>query len=167
MFFRYGMNALQYGHQVAQNTTTAGLPCATAGKSTGCPPKSRACQAGAVSPCCTATDGPARARPRKAAPSQTVLLIRTIDSSQTSPVKSIGSIEHFSFEQRVSSERDAIAALELEHRARVVGRRDLAAQAFDNPPHAPHLMRVGFREPARAVPERILEPDPHVAAHRS
>src|SRR6185436_15246485 len=54
MFLRYGMNALQYGHQVAQNTTTVGLPAATAGNSTARPSKSVARKVGAVSPFSTA-----------------------------------------------------------------------------------------------------------------
>src|SRR5215468_7714622 len=83
MFFRYGMNALQYGHQVAQNTTTAGLPCVTPGKSIACPLKSRACQAGAMSPCCTAAEGPAIASPRRTAASHTGLCVRAIEDSKT------------------------------------------------------------------------------------
>src|SRR5262245_38447430 len=71
MFFKYGMNARQYGHHVAQNTTTAGLPLVTAGKSTGCPAKSVACQAGARSPCSTASAAPAAPKPIVAATKRT------------------------------------------------------------------------------------------------
>src|SRR6185369_2542922 len=70
MFFKYGMNALQYGHHVAQNTTMVGLPCATAGKSTACPAKSCAFHGGALSPCSTANTEPAAANANMTAPSR-------------------------------------------------------------------------------------------------
>jgi hypothetical protein len=48
------MNALQYGHQVAQKIITLGLPAITSGKTTVSPAKSLPCQAGAGSPVSTA-----------------------------------------------------------------------------------------------------------------
>src|SRR3954470_1905588 len=63
------------------------------------------------------------------------------------------------------SESERVAALESEIVPRLVRRCDLQSEAFQNLPDADNLLRVRGREFARTDPQRILEPDPNVAAH--
>src|SRR6185312_11377129 len=64
------------------------------------------------------------------------------------------------------SEIHPIGPLQPEDLARVVGRRDLEAQALDDLPHLADLLGIRGRELAGPDPYRILEADAHVAAHR-
>ena len=64
------------------------------------------------------------------------------------------------------SERDPVAALELEDFAGFVRARDREAKALDDLTGGANLLGVARREFARARPERILKPDANVAAHR-
>src|SRR5690242_13461639 len=63
------------------------------------------------------------------------------------------------------SEPDLVAALELQHLARLVRARDGEAEPFDDLAHRAHLLRVALGELAGAEPERVLEADADVAAH--
>src|SRR3954471_8845828 len=60
----------------------------------------------------------------------------------------------------------AVAALELQDLAGLVRGRDLEAEALDDLARLHDLRRVRFGELAGPDPERVLEPDAHVAAHR-
>ncbi len=64
-------------------------------------------------------------------------------------------------------EVDAVASLEREHLARLRRLGDLETEALDDLARQRHLLGVGFCQPAGAGPERILEADAHIAAHRS
>src|ERR1700754_1917071 len=61
-------------------------------------------------------------------------------------------------------EPDLLRALELQDLARLVGARDLQAQAFDDLAHLAALLRVAFRECSSSEPQAVLEADAHVAA---
>src|SRR5512145_2175032 len=63
-------------------------------------------------------------------------------------------------------EADPVGALELEHLARLVRRRHLEIERLDDGDDAPDLVGVALRQRARAVPQRVLEADADVAAHR-
>src|SRR5258706_11567134 len=65
----------------------------------------------------------------------------------------------------MSSERDVLPALELEHLARLVGRGDGEAELLENAADLRHLVRVAPGEGALADPQAVLEADAHVAAH--
>src|SRR5690606_14610135 len=62
-------------------------------------------------------------------------------------------------------ECDPVAALELQHGARLVRRGDFKAQPLDQGAHLRHLLRIAFRKLAGADPQRILQSHPHIAAH--
>src|SRR6185437_11814193 len=64
------------------------------------------------------------------------------------------------------SERDLAAAFQLQDFARLVRRRHTEAEPFEDLPHGAHLLGVAGGEPSGAGPQRILQPDAHVAAHR-
>jgi len=53
-------------------------------------------------------------------------------------------------------ECDPVAALELQHGARLVRRGDFKAQPLDQGAHLRHLLRIAFRKLAGADPQRIL-----------
>src|SRR6516165_4884232 len=63
------------------------------------------------------------------------------------------------------SEGDPIAALEREHRPGFVRRGDLERQVLDNRPDGADLIGIARGKLAAADPQRILEPDPDIAAH--
>src|ERR1700689_3150068 len=65
----------------------------------------------------------------------------------------------------IMSEGYSVAALERQHLARFLGRRDFERQVFQDEADAPHLLRVRLGELALADIKRILEPDAHIAAH--
>src|SRR3954470_22613194 len=64
-----------------------------------------------------------------------------------------------------SLERHISSSFELQHLARLVGRRDGQAELLDEAPCLRHLFGVGFRELAAAEPQAVFETDAHVAAH--
>src|SRR5688500_6747738 len=59
-----------------------------------------------------------------------------------------------------------VPALERQDLARFVGRRYLEAEALEDLPRQPDLLCIAAGEPARPGPQRILEPDAHIATHR-
>src|SRR5216683_3043932 len=63
------------------------------------------------------------------------------------------------------SEPDLIAALEREDLARLVRAGELEPEALDDLACSLDLHGVRLGELARADPQRIFEPDPHVTAH--
>src|SRR5438552_388341 len=60
---------------------------------------------------------------------------------------------------------DIAPSLELQHVARIVGRRDRQAEFFQNTARLLHLLGVGFCELAAPEPQAVFQPDAHVAAH--
>src|SRR5207302_8330463 len=64
------------------------------------------------------------------------------------------------------SEADLVAALQLQHLAGVVRRGELEAEAFDDLPGPGDLLGIRFRQLAGADPQRVLQADADVAAHR-
>src|SRR6267378_3567469 len=58
-----------------------------------------------------------------------------------------------------------VAALQIENFAGLVGCRHLEAEAFDDLAGELHLLGVRCRHSAGRRPQRILEPDPDIAAH--
>src|SRR5204863_4287650 len=62
-------------------------------------------------------------------------------------------------------ERHIASALELEHVARFVRRRDREAELLEHAPRLRHLLGVRFRELPAAEPETVFQADAHVAAH--
>src|SRR6516165_11790206 len=64
------------------------------------------------------------------------------------------------------SERDLVSALELEDRACLVRGRDFEAKSFDDLARLRDLGGIRLGQLAGADPQRVLEADPHVAAHR-
>src|ERR1044072_9212064 len=65
-----------------------------------------------------------------------------------------------------NSETHLAAALEHQDLARLVRGGDLQSQPLDDLPHLGDLRGVRLGELARADPERVLEADAHIAAHR-
>src|SRR6185437_2939163 len=99
-------------------------------------------------------------------PSRMAILIVSSEAMRESlAVYSRGSRRTIS-ENSSRSKRHLISALERKNLARLVGRRDLVAKAFENLAHLRDLLGVRLGEPAGADPERILHADAHVAAHR-
>src|SRR5581483_3390748 len=70
-----------------------------------------------------------------------------------------------SIRSAIGSERDLVAALELQNLAGLVGGGDLEAQSLDDLAHLRHLLGVALGEAAGTQPQRVLEADAHVAAH--
>src|SRR3954454_3625880 len=68
--------------------------------------------------------------------------------------------------ERTRLEIHPVAALELQDLAGLVRGRDLEAEALDDLARLHDLLGVRFRELAGPDPERVLETDAHVAAHR-
>src|SRR5207244_2505764 len=62
-------------------------------------------------------------------------------------------------------ERHIASSLELQHVARLVGRRHREAELLEDAPRLRHLLGVRFRELAAPEPEAIFQADAHVAAH--
>src|SRR5947209_211460 len=63
------------------------------------------------------------------------------------------------------SEADLVAALQLQHRAGIVGGGEFEAEALDDLPGLGDLLGIRLRELAGADPQRILQADANVAAH--
>src|SRR5439155_5773738 len=63
-------------------------------------------------------------------------------------------------------EGDLVAALELQHGAGFVRRRDIERQLLDDLADAADLLGVALSQPPGAEIDAILEPDPDIAAHR-
>src|ERR1700682_4223989 len=57
------------------------------------------------------------------------------------------------------------SSFQLQHLARLVGRRDGKTELFYEAARLRHLLRVGFRQLAAAHPQAVLQPHAHVAAH--
>src|SRR5258707_1255253 len=66
----------------------------------------------------------------------------------------------------IASEGDLVAALELQHGASLVRRRDLERQLLDDLADATDLLGVALGQPPGAEIDAVLEPDPDIAAHR-
>src|SRR5215813_9473060 len=66
----------------------------------------------------------------------------------------------------IGSEGDLVAALQLQHRAGLVRRRDVERQLLEDLADAPDLLGVALGQPPGAEIDAVLEPDAHVAAHR-
>src|SRR5579872_4064619 len=65
-------------------------------------------------------------------------------------------------ENSSSSKRHLIATLERENLARLVGRGDLVAEAFEDLAHLRDLLGIRFGELAGADPQRVLHADANV-----
>src|SRR5712664_3230299 len=66
----------------------------------------------------------------------------------------------------IVSEGDLVAALELQHGAGLVRRRDIERQLLDDLADAADLFGVALGQPSGAEIDAVLEPDPDIAAHR-
>src|SRR5436309_2425459 len=64
------------------------------------------------------------------------------------------------------SERECMIAFQLQHLACLRRGCNFQVQRLENRDDAIDLLRVARRELARAIPERVLETYPNVAAHR-
>src|SRR5579859_6530634 len=64
------------------------------------------------------------------------------------------------------SEPDPIAALEVEHLARLLGRGDLQAEFLQDAADLRHLLGVRLRQCAATDIQAVLQPDAHIATDR-
>src|SRR5256885_3043173 len=86
------------------------------------------------------------------------------------PLTRLASLADLSPQGRGEAERVSeihlVAALEHQDFARLIGRRDLEAEALDDLTRLGDLLRVRLRELAGPDPERVFQAHAHVAAHR-
>src|SRR5262250_1596325 len=66
----------------------------------------------------------------------------------------------------MASEGHLVAALELQHGAGLVRRRDVERQLLDDLADAADLLGVALGQPPGTEIDAVLEPDPDIAAHR-
>src|SRR5689334_25290548 len=66
----------------------------------------------------------------------------------------------------IASERHLVAALELQHGAGLIRRRDVERQLLDDLADAADLLGIALRQPPGAEIDAVLEPDPDIATHR-